>query len=267
MMPGRHWAWIFVVGFVAFPAPGEHFSEAAGTDEPAAVAEPEAEPEQGSIRERVEAMLSPTPTPLPDESRVVRADEVTSDCGTPAGQAAAIESLKAQGVAVLDTRQPGLELRYFVQGIETMTRVDRLWERWPREAESMQGLIDESITRARQAGRPIQRLVLIGHAGLPGCAAFGGTLDDCVFKGRLTRYQRQQLARLIPYLAPASVIELRQCATGSGEEGQRLLTAIHELTGSTAVSYLADFHFGDSAAHPRIRVDQDGVRLLSPERP
>lgn len=230
--------------------------------EPVELAE-EDRSEPGSISDRVRTLLNPEATRLPGEAQVVRSDQITPACGTEAGREAVIDWLESTGVAVLDAEGPGLVLNYFAEGIEAMTPADRVWEGLPKRAESMQMLIDDAITRSRRSGRPIDKLVIIGHAGLPGCAAFGGTLEDCVFKGKLSNYQRQQLVRLRPYLGQGSEIELRQCVTGSGKEGQRLLQAIHELTAAAVTSYLADFHFGDSAAHPRIRVDGDGVRLMS----
>lgn len=211
-------------------------------------------------------MLNPKVVALPNESRVIHADRVRLGVANPEDRQAALRWLRLQGAVVLEDDTPGLELNYYAQGIEAMTRADLIWEGLPKRADSLQMLVDDAITQARQAERPIHRLVIIGHAGLPGCAALGGTLDDCVFKGRLSAYQKRQLVRLRPYLAQDSEIELRQCVTGFGEQGQRLLTAIHQLTSATAISYLADLHFGDSAAHPTIRVDHDGVRLLPPKK-
>lgn len=90
-------------------------------------------------------------------------------------------------------------------------------------------------------------------------------MEDCTFRGKLTSYQRKQLTRLRPYLAEDAQIELRQCGTGSGKEGQRLLTAIYETTGAATSSYLADFHFGDAANHPRVRVGPKGFEIIRPK--
>lgn len=207
-------------------------------------------------------MFSPPITPIHAESRVVRADQVQAICNSTAQQKRVAAWLKARRVTILSVDQTGLALHYYAQGIDTMTQADLLWEGLPRRADSLQALVDHAITRCHATGRPIRRLTIAGHAGLPGCAAFGGTNHDCVFKGRLSAYQRLQLVRLRPYLARDAEIELRQCTTGSGKEGQALLTALHQLTGAAASSYLSDFHFGDSAAYPRVLVDAKGYRVV-----
>ncbi|MFN3165881.1 MAG: DUF4347 domain-containing protein [Phycisphaeraceae bacterium] len=218
-------------------------------------------PRQRAIE--IERRFAPPVVHLPGEARVIDADRLGALCDD-AGQHALLSRwLAERGVAVLDRRGPGLALHYYAQGIDAMTRIDRLWEGLPREAESLQDLVDHAITQAREQGKPIRHLVIAGHAGLPGCAAFGGTLDDCVFDGKLSDYQRRQLARLRPYLADDAEIELRQCVTGRGREGQRLLAALHDVTGAAASSYLADFHFGDSANHPRVRFDANGLKIIA----
>lgn len=216
--------------------------------------------------ERVEARFSPAVRLLPNERLVVSSGLLGLACDGPGQHALARTLLARFGIKVLEQDGPGLTLRFYVQAIEAMTLADRAWEGLPRRADSMQQLIDEAITQSRAERRPIGQLVIIGHAGLPGCAVFGGTPDDCVFKGRLSAYQRKQLARLRRYLAPDAEIELRQCVSGSGQAGQALLTAVHEMTGAGVSAYLADFHFGDSDAHPRIVVDASGVRSVPAKR-
>ncbi len=210
--------------------------------------------------------FDPPITALPHEAFVIRSDALARACPDDRQRRTAEHWLARCGGVVLNTDQPGVELHFFAEGIEAMTPADRLWEGVPRRAKSLQDLVDHAIRRAREGRRPISRLVITGHAGLPGCAALGGTIDDCVFEGRLSHYQRRQLARLRPYLADDAEIELRQCVTGRGEEGRRLLTALHDVTGAAAVSYLADFHFGDAANHPRVRVDEGGWRIEQPAK-
>lgn len=214
----------------------------------------------------IERQFAPPVVYLPGESRVIDAVHLAAICDDAEQHALLSRWLAERGVAVLDRAGPGLTLHFYAQGIDAMTRVDRLWEGLPREAASLQDLIDHAITRSCEEGRPIGHLVIAGHAGLPGCAAFGATLDDCVFSGKLSDYHRRQLVRLRPYLADDAEIELRQCVTGSGKEGQRLLAALHEITGATASSYLADFHFGDSANHPRVRYDENGLKIVGVDR-
>lgn len=223
-----------------------------------------AEPEQRTTLERIEDGFSPYVVPLPNETLVIGSGQLDAICKTPTARRTIDRWLTQRGGIVVNEGHAGLELRYFAQGIEKMTLGDRLWEGLPTPAKSLQSLVDSAISQARETRQPINRLVIIGHAGLPGCAALGGTLDDCVFEGKLSDYQRRQLIRLRPYLARESEIELRQCVTGKGPQGQRLLTAIHQLTGASATSYLADFHFGDSAAHPLVRVDGEGLKIIPP---
>ena len=214
----------------------------------------------------IQQAFDPPVVRLRNEGRVVDASVLATLYGENTHQRQAAERwLTRRRAVILNNDQPGLTLRFAADGIEAMTLADRLYEGLPRRAESLQSLIDHAITQARQQRRPIRQLIIIGHAGLPGCAALGSTLDDCVFKGKLSAYQRRQLVRLRPYLADDAEIELRQCVTGSGKEGKRLLTALHQVTGATASSYLADFHFGDSANHPRIRVDRDSVQFIKPK--
>lgn len=206
--------------------------------------------------------LLPQAVPLEHEDLVVRSDLIDAMPGHLGVKEKLVRAWADGGGVVLDGDRPGLTLHYYAEGIEAMTLADKLWEGLPKRADSMQALIDEVIGKSRSTGRPIGHLIITGHAGLPGCSAFGGTIDDCTFRGRLSAYQREQLARLRPYLAADAEIELRQCGTASGEEGQRLLTAIYEVTGAVTSSYLADFHFGDSAAHPRIRVGASGYEVV-----
>lgn len=173
---------------------------------------------------------------------------------------------EAWGGVVLDVESTGLTLHFYAEGIKAMTLADKVWEGLPKRAKSLQHLVDDAITRARSERQPIRRLIIAGHAGLPGCSALGGQMEDCTFRGVLTTYQREQLARLRPYLARGAEIELRQCVTGSGKHGQRLLTAIYETTGVATSSYLADFHFGDANNHPRVRVGPDGFKIVKPVR-
>ncbi len=217
-------------------------------------------------RELTQRLFDPPVVRLADENSVVRAGVLRAVGTSEPQREQVVRWLTDRGVVILRDDLPGLKLHFYAQGIEAMTYTDRLWEGLPRRADTLQGLIDHAITRARAERKAISTLIITGHAGLPGCAALGGTLDDCVFEGKLTDYQQRQLVRLRPYLAADAMIELRQCVTGSGEEGQRLLTAIHEVTGAAAVSYLADFHFGDSDNHPRIHLDNTGVRFISPEK-
>lgn len=226
---------------------------------PAAWAEP---PPAAAASERVLAQFYPPVVPLERERLVARQGVLDAVCTNAASRGAAERWLSARGVAVLGG--PGLTLHFYAEGIDTMSRIDLLWAGLPRRAASLQDLVDHTIRSARASGRPVRHLIITGHAGLPGCSALGGTLDDCTFEGRLNPYQRQQLARLRPYLALDAEIELRQCVTGSGKEGQDLLTAIHHATGAAASSYLADFHFGDTAAHPRVRVDAQGLTFIPP---
>lgn len=208
----------------------------------------------------------PKPIALPNEHLVFQARLLNALPVPSSVKAYARQIWRANGGAILDPKQGQLTLHFYVQAIKPLTLADRLWEGLPQRADSMQQLIDHAITRARTTSQPIDHLIIAGHAGLPGCCAFGGTLDDCVFEGRLTTYQTQQLARLKPYLARDAQIELRQCRTGSGKQGQQLLTRIYQTTGATTTSYLADFHFGDSNAHPRIRVGANGVTFLKPKQ-
>jgi len=212
---------------------------------------------------QVQRRFGPAVVRMAHERRVIHADALTRLCENPEQQARVQQWLVQHGIVVLNSDQGGLTLHYFAEGIETMTPADRLWEGLPVRADTLQQLVDHAITQARQTGRPIGHLIVTGHAGLPGCAAWGGTLDDCTFRGELTGYQRLQLRRLQPYLAPDAEIELRQCATGSGARGELLLRSIHHITGVTASSYLGDFHFGDSTNHPRIRFSDEGVSILS----
>jgi len=213
------------------------------------------------LRER----FVPEVTPLRNEDRVARSSWFDA---LPIGERwrqRAQRWWSARGGVVLQLDEPGLVLHFYAQGIKKMTLADRVWEGLPKRADSLQALMDEVIGEARDTGRPIRHLIVAGHAGLPGCSALGGQMEDCVFRGRLSTYQRQQLARLRPYLAPDAEIELRQCGTGSGKEGERLLTAIYQVTGAATSSYLADFHFGDADRHPRVRVGANGFEILGVE--
>lgn len=214
----------------------------------------------------IQRLFDPPVVRLVGESRIVRSAQLDAVCPDRDGRAVLEAWLTNHGVVVLNEGQAGLALHYYVEGIEAMTVADRIWEGLPRKADSLQALVDHAITHARTEHQPIRQIIITGHAGLPGCAALGGTLDDCVFNGNLTGYQRRQLIRLRPYLADDAQIELRQCVTGFGKEGQRLLTALHDLTGATASSYLSDFHFGDSAAHPRVQVNEEGLRHITPKK-
>lgn len=213
------------------------------------------------IRER----FVPSVAPLKHESLVARSALFDVLPGNASMRATMRSRWQAWGGAVLNTDERGLTLHYYAQGIKAMTTVDKLWEGLPKRADSLQSLMDEAIGRARSTGRPIDHLIIAGHAGLPGCSALGGTLEDCTFRGVLTGYQRRQLARLGPYLASDAEIELRQCGTGSGDEGRRLLDAIYQATGVATSSYLADFHFGDAANHPRVRVGPEGFEIVRVE--
>jgi len=204
----------------------------------------------------------PRVEPLANEDRVVRSAWFDALPGGAGWRAKARRWWEARGGVVLDLDEPGLVLHFYAEGIKKMTLADKLWEGLPERADSLQALMDAVIGRARETGRPVQHLIVAGHAGLPGCSALGGQVADCTFRGVLSTYQRQQLARLRPYLAPGAEIELRQCGTGSGKEGQRLLTAIYETTGAATSSYLADFHFGDANNHPRVRVGAEGFEIL-----
>ncbi len=205
--------------------------------------------------------LVPRVTPLKGESLVVRSSFIKAMPLRGLGLGL-FQVWQAGGGVVLDEDEPGLTLHFYAEGIDAMTLADKLWEGLPKRAKTLQHLIDETIGQARTKRQPVGHLIIAGHAGLPGCSALGGTMDDCTFRGRLTTYQRQQLARLRPYLAADAEIELRQCVTGSGKEGQRLLTAIYETTGAATSSYLADFHFGDAANHPRVRVGSRGFEIV-----
>ena len=141
---------------------------------------------------------------------------------------------------------PGLVVHVHAPAIEAMSRTDLLWEGRPRPAHSLGRLIDYVIFSARDQGRPLQRLIITGHAGLPGCCALGSRLEDCVFNGRLSPHQAQQFRRLRPYLADHAVIELRQCGSAAGKAGDRLLASIHEAAGCSVVGYPHDFRFGFS---------------------
>lgn len=247
-------AWLFhciCAGFCLF------LSQLASADE-----QDPAERLPAELREK----FVPRIVPLEHEDRVLRSAFIESLPSHAALRSIATRVWTSSGGVVLDMDGPGLTLHFYAQGIENMTLTDRVWEGFPRRADTMQGLIDHAITRSREAKQPIALLIIAGHAGLPGCAAFGGTIDDCAFRGRLSGYQKRQLARLRPYLAIESEIELRQCVTGSGKEGQRLLTSIYEITGAATSSYLADFHFGDAAAHPRVRVGDKGFELVRPNK-
>lgn len=234
-----------------------------------AMGEPAQEPAEGQDNQealaKVQRAFDPPVIRMANEQRVIRAQALETICSTPEQASEVSAWLARRGFTVLHTEQSGLTIHLFAEGIEKMTPADRVWEGLPRQATSLQDLVDHSITRARSAGQPIGHLIVTGHAGLPGCSALGGTLDDCTFNGRLTGYQRRQLRRLQPYFTPESEIELRQCVTGSGKEGQRLLTAIHQTTSAAVSSYLSDFHFGDSAAHPRIRIDREGIGFVQPD--
>jgi hypothetical protein len=207
----------------------------------------------------------PKVTPLEHEDRVMRSAWLDMLPGGERWHGLVRRWWEAGGGVVLALDEPGLVLHFYAEGIKKMTLADRVWEGLPRRADSLQDLMDEVIGRARETGRPIRHLIIAGHAGLPGCSALGGEMEDCTFRGLLSTYQRQQLARLRPYLAPDAEIELRQCGTGSGKEGQRLLTAIYETTGASTSSYLADFHFGDADHHPRVRVGEKGFEIIKPE--
>lgn len=200
------------------------------------------------------------------ERRVICSAKLDAICDSGHQRRAVERWLTDRGAVVLNADQPGLTLHFFADGIEAMSRVDRAWEGLPQRAQTIQHLIDEAIHQAREARRPITHLIIAGHAGLPGCATFGGTLDDCVFDGRVTDYQRAQLVRLRPYLAKDAEIELRQCTTGSGPEGKALLTTLHRTTGASASSYLGDFYFGLSDRYPRIVVDAEGVSVAAPRK-
>lgn len=214
--------------------------------------------------EQTRQQFDPPVVRLADEVLTLRARTLQGLCPDGPRRETVARWLIRRGAVILDDGQADLTLHYFAEGIAAMTATDRAWEGLPRRANSLQDLVDHAITRSRAEARPITTLIITGHAGLPGCAALGGTIDDCVFEGKLTDYQRRQLVRLRPYLASDATIELRQCVTGSGKEGQRLLTAIHQTTGAAAVSYLADFHFGDSAAHSKVRVDREGFTFVKP---
>ena len=226
--------------------------------------------EEEDLAERLPAELKerfvPRVTPLEHEDLVLRSTFIDALPGWASHVLIAAKAWATSGGVILDLEGPGLTLHFYAEGIERMTLTDRVWEGLPRRADSMQDLIDHAITRSRATGRPIGHLIIAGHAGLPGCSAFGGTIDDCTFGGKLSGYQRRQLTRLRPYLAPHAEIELRQCVTGSGKEGQRLLTAIYEITGASTSSYLADFHFGDAANHPRVRVGPAGYEVVKPRQ-
>ena len=213
--------------------------------------EPQAQP--------VRLNTGPAVIRLPGERLVVDHATLEALAETPGQASAARRWLVGRGWAVLDGGRPGLVLHYHADGVEAMSAADLLWEGLPREAVTMQAMVDEVITRCREAGRPIARLTVTGHAGLEGCAAWGRTLDDCTFRGELTPYQRGQLRRLRPYLAGDAVIELRQCTTAGGQVGLNLLHAVHEASGAAAVSYPGDFPFGQSEGATRIRVDEQGV--------
>lgn len=225
-----------------------------------------AQPDGPAEKQRAEVSrrLSPPVRHLPDERRVIRSAQLDAITSDPAQRTATEAWLAERGAVALSTDQPGLTLHYYANGIEAMTLRDQLWEAMPRRADTMQALIDHAIARARAQRRTIAHLIITGHAGLPGCCAFGGTLDDCAFRGELTLYQRDQLQRLRPYLADDAEIELRQCTTAQGKPGQALLTAIHRATGAAASSYTGDFYFGDSASHPRVLVDADGPSVIEP---
>lgn len=170
----------------------------------------------------------------------------------------------ALGFAVLrDNGQP-LTIHVYCDAIEPLAAGDKIWEGLPRRVDSTQHLIDLAIARCRATGKPLARLIILGHSGVGGTGAFGSTPDDCVFRGRLADHQRQQLARLRPYLAEDAVIELRQCSAGQGHEGTRLLEQVHAATGAAAESYFGDFYFGKTDREPRKRVDAEGVRVIRP---
>lgn len=171
---------------------------------------------------------------------------------------------RALDVVVLrhDPADP-LTLHVYVEGIDVLARSDWLWEGMPRRCDSMQELIDLAITRCRATGRPLSHLIIVGHSGVGGTAAFGSSLDDCVFRGRLSPYHRDQLARLRPYLADDAVIEIRQCTAALGNDGTRLLTQIHQASGAAATGYFGDFYFGKANAIVRKQVDQHGVALVN----
>ncbi|MEM1353446.1 MAG: hypothetical protein AAGC44_06665 [Planctomycetota bacterium] len=173
---------------------------------------------------------------------------------------------RALGLVILrqDPRHP-LTLHVYVEGIDRVARSDWVWEGMPRRMASMQDLIDTAIRRCREAGRPLSMLIITGHSGIGGTAAFGSTLDDCVFRGRLSAYQRDQLARLRPYLADDAVIELRQCSAALGNEGTRLLTQVHQASGAAVTGYFGDFYFGKTNQVVKKQVDEQGVGLLRPQ--
>lgn len=200
---------------------------------------------------------------LPNEALVVRSALLDV---LPSQRSRVRRLWSSWGGVVLDIEDPGLTLHFYAEGIKAMTLADKVWEGLPTRAESLQDLMDEVIGRARETGQPIRHLIIAGHAGLPGCSALGGQMEDCTFRGVLSTYQREQLTRLRPYLARGAEIELRQCGTGSGKEGQRLLTAIYQATGAATSSYLADFHFGDADNHPRVRVGADGFEIVKPDK-
>jgi len=161
-----------------------------------------------------------------------------------------------------DPDQP-LTLHVYVEAIDPITRADWLWEGMPRRCDSMQDLIDTAIQRCRTTGRPLSKLIITGHSGVGGTAAFGSTLDDCVFRGRLSPYHRDQLARLRPYLANDATVEIRQCTAALGEDGTRLLTQIHQTTGATVTGYFGDFYFGKTSKIVKKQVDHRGVMLIN----
>ena len=210
------------------------------------------------------ARFEPAIQRLDDERRVVRTAALDAITRTPAQRMAVERWLTRRGAVVLDRAQPGLDLHFHADGIQAMTPVDLIWEGRPKRAKSLQHLVDTLITRCRETRQPIGHLIIVGHAGLPGCCALGETLDDCVFRGILTGYQKRQLNRLRPYFANDAQIELRQCTAGKGKEGILLLKTLHRVTGAAASSYEGDFYFGMSSSHPRIIADDKGVRLIEP---
>lgn len=212
----------------------------------------------------VQLAFEPSIQPVAYESRIIDRQWIKAVCEGPQQQAIVRAWLDRRDTLVLDRSHDGLTLHFFAEGIKAMTPADRLWEGLPRRADSLQDLVDHAIRRARGSRRPIHKLIITGHAGLPGCSALGGTLRDCTFEGRLSPYQTRQLSRLRPYLCDDAEIELRQCGTGNGPEGTALLRSIHIATGAMVSSYLSDFHFGDSAAHPRIQFSDRGVGFDRP---